>query len=441
MGVAVSKNSADTAIKNIMSIMSTATSRATTSGTQSANLTCEAQGDVVIRDIDLKQTQSVNLSAAVDLMNKTDVEQSASQVMQQLAQSTVKGLNLGSVASAENAAKQVIDQSTVISHTIASVCDAAVAQFADIRGKSIGGTCTLERVQLDQAQSLLQECTQKALTEDTAIQSAKQSLTQSAVAKTLGISLTGGVVLLVIILLVVFVAVGMKARAAARGGAAGAGGGGGAGAGVNAQKGAIWLCAIVCVVSLIAGGIMAGVGDPSKVTVYGYATQNKMDSCATRIDTKPDVQSIEEAGNTVKTLHDSKSAPSVDAFFYDASTKELTTYTKPSSVPCSGISEAKPGTPAKDDEKKWAGFVTKQSFITNIGIGLMGTSGLFFILIFVAIFAFKRKRAAGSGVVLGTSVPGGSLPELLPFVSEVSAARPSRIRAGPPPLPGLQPLV
>ena len=106
MGVAVSKNSADTAIKNIMSIMSTATSKATTSGTQSANLTCEAQGDVVIRDIDLKQVQSVNLSAAVDNMNKSDVEQSASQVMQQLAQSTVKGLSLGSVATAENAASR-----------------------------------------------------------------------------------------------------------------------------------------------------------------------------------------------------------------------------------------------------------------------------------------------------------------------------------------------
>ena len=328
----------------------------------------------------------------------------------------------------------MIDQSTVISHTIASACDAAVSQFADIRGKSIDGTCTLERVKLNQAQSLLQECTQKALQEDTAVQSAKQSLTQSAIATAEGLSLMGGAALLVLILLLVFVGVGakaMKARAGGKGGAAGVG----SADKVNPQKSLIWLCAIVCVVSLIAGGIMAGVGDPSKVTVYGYALQNKMDSCAARIDTKPGVESIEEAGNTVKTMHDSKSVPSVDAFFYDASTKELTTYGKPSSVPCSGITETRVTDKSEiDPEKKWAGFVKKESYITNIGFGLLGTSALFFILIFVSIFVFKQKRGSGSGVETG-----GSLPKL-PFVSEVAMA-PSRVRAGPPQLPGLQTLV
>ena len=382
MGASFSQNAVKQTLDNFTNITTTAAAESVMSPTQVQSITCTAGRDVNIENINLDQTQVVNMTQALNTVNDGNAQTSSSAQMKQLAQALTKGINFANVSVASNVADQVLTNSINITRSLKGNCEAAFSQFQSINGDALGRDCNIKNIWLNQSQSLMSNCAASMKTNDTTIQSAQAVADQTAIAKTEGLDIMGWLMLgLIIILVLPIVLLGVKGKS-----------GGGGGGGGGAAKAGNTILGFLGGGLLLSGIIMACVGDKETVTLYGYV--NSADICGTA-DGPPVTNVLDVTAASNKCLDMNNDNPgSCQGFYYDGNDKKMQFY-KDIKQPCRTLNNLmdNPDAPAG---KRWAGIVETPHKIRNIGLGLIGGGALCIIILVVFMFVKKKEVAAAS---------------------------------------------
>lgn len=378
MGASFSQNEINQSIKQMTNIVTNETSNSLMTENQIQSLSCtNSKGDVVISNINFKQTQLVDTTQLVTNVNKDSVTQQSATQLKQMAQAITKGINFGNVSIAQNTASQMIANSVDIAHNMQTLCSDSINQFQSINGSAAGRTCNINNIRMTQSQGLTSTCVAKMSNTSTVIQSAKEIADQTAIAKTEGLDIMG--ILVAIILLVLVVPIVLKSSK-----------GGGGSSAVERGKTANIILGILGIITLLPGIIMTSVGDKDTVTLYGYVDPGDMCGTSSGV-VKGDVKDVGEGGaSDICIQMNAQKRGSCDGFYYDGSKDQMTVYTDIPYKPCAGMLHLM-ADPDADAGQKWAGFIQTHHKVRNIGIGLIGGGTLCFIMIGVFMFMSARQ--------------------------------------------------
>lgn len=133
MGAAQSSNVIDSYSKAMTSLKNSVTSTSQSAASQSNTIAVtnvDCNGDVIIDGTGATQTgiSKVSVAGYQKAMTSASAMQSVAQEVSAAAQSTLKGLNLGQFAKAENNVKTMVDSSIQMNNAIGSNCGASVNQ-------------------------------------------------------------------------------------------------------------------------------------------------------------------------------------------------------------------------------------------------------------------------------------------------------------------------
>ena len=154
-------------------------------------------------------------------------QQSLAQGLKQVATAMTTGVNFGNFAKASNIASQVSNARTEVQNKIRQVCGASgfaqnvVSQYCN--NVSVSGTggdvgCKISDVVQNNVAKVANNCSQKAVVHNKAIQNLQQTMDQLAVAKAVGLDLTQLLIVFIIaaavVLSVIFLSTSSIAKAA-----------------------------------------------------------------------------------------------------------------------------------------------------------------------------------------------------------------------------------
>lgn len=204
MGQAESSNYTSTVIGSYASVLQNTSSTAMMNSFNEAKIAISGgTGDVNISKINVKQIVTNDLKASFEQVNDSSVLQSVSQEIQQQATSLVSGLNFGNYSESNNSLESAITASMDVSQNISTSCVSTAVNSFELSVKERTGDIKIEDVNVDQDIKNGLECAAKSLNQSTAIQDIKNKVSQTASAKTEGLSIDFASIIIAVILMVV----------------------------------------------------------------------------------------------------------------------------------------------------------------------------------------------------------------------------------------------
>lgn len=203
MGGSVSRNVVDATVSAITKTSSNILNnqKVTTDQSQMIHVS-KTKGNVIISGNRFDQKVNLNMNSLLQAMSTSEVKQKMAVEMAQAAKSIVKGINLFQFSDAENEMRTAINETIDISTNVSQLCKAGISQTQSINVDTTDGDVRVSDNTMSQLGDIFTNCVQNAVTNNKAIQDLDAKFSQTAVAKSIGISMWAIAIILAIIVLV-----------------------------------------------------------------------------------------------------------------------------------------------------------------------------------------------------------------------------------------------
>lgn len=199
-GTASSRNFAESVVNQSVSQVNTAAQTSTATAFSFQNISkVGGVGDLVVRRTKMKAKVEVNMVAMFDAQQSNSASQDAAQSLEQMAKASVSGINLGNASSVINEVRTAINSVISGRNEMLQTCRTEAGATQNISAVGTDGNVIVEDVEMDAAVSNTVSCIGKAVQENSAIQKAQQTISQTATAETVGLDLSAFFMIFVII--------------------------------------------------------------------------------------------------------------------------------------------------------------------------------------------------------------------------------------------------
>jgi len=189
MGASLSKNISDAITRAVAKVSSNIIQKTQLSQDMAQVVSVrDVHGDVHISGNTFTQRANVNMHALLDALSTEEAQQSIMQELAQEAKSVTSGLNIGQFSEAENTMNLLMEATINLLTTISQTCKAFSRQHQTIVVKRVSGNVYIQDNIFQQMYNILQNCTEQAASNNTLIQDLSSKLSQTASAKSEGIS-------------------------------------------------------------------------------------------------------------------------------------------------------------------------------------------------------------------------------------------------------------
>jgi len=190
MGASTSKNISHSVTKAIAKVSSDIIQNTKLSLDQGQVISVQdVDGDVVISGDRFTQKATINMTSLLDALSKEESQQKVLMELAQESKSITSGLNLAQFSDAQNIMNSLIDATVSLLSTISQTCSVFSHQFQNINISRVKGSVRIENDVFEQMYDLLQNCSEKAVSENRALQDLASKLEQKASATSEGLSL------------------------------------------------------------------------------------------------------------------------------------------------------------------------------------------------------------------------------------------------------------
>jgi hypothetical protein len=148
----------------------------------------DIEGDVIISGDVFTQKATINMKSLLDALSKEENQQKILMELAQESKSITSGLNLAQYSNAQNIMNTLIEATVSMLSTISQTCTVFSKQFQNIDISRVKGSVRIENNVFDQMYDLLQNCSEKAVSENRSIQDLVSQLDQKASATSEGLS-------------------------------------------------------------------------------------------------------------------------------------------------------------------------------------------------------------------------------------------------------------
>ncbi len=189
MGASVSKNVSNAVTKAVAKVSSNIIQNTQLSQDMAQVISVrDVHGDVHISGNTFTQRANINMHALLDALSTEEAQQSIMQELAQEAKSVTSGLNLGQFSDAQNTMNLLMEGTINLLTTISQTCKAFSKQHQSIIVKRVSGNVYIQDNVFDQVYSMLQNCTEQAASNNKLFQDLSSKLSQTASAKSEGLS-------------------------------------------------------------------------------------------------------------------------------------------------------------------------------------------------------------------------------------------------------------
>lgn len=189
MGASVSKNVSNAVTRAVAKVSSNIIQNTQLSQDMAQVVSVRnVHGDVHISGNTFTQRANVNMHALLDALSTEEAQQSIMQELAQEAKSVTSGLNLGQFSDAQNTMNLLMEATINLLTTIGQTCKAFSRQHQAIVVKRISGNVYIQDNVFQQMYNILQNCTEQAASNNRLLQDLSSKLSQTASAKSEGIS-------------------------------------------------------------------------------------------------------------------------------------------------------------------------------------------------------------------------------------------------------------
>jgi len=150
----------------------------------------DVDGDVIISGDRFTQKATINMKTLLDALSKEENQQKVLMELAQESKSITSGLNLGQYSNAQNIMNSLIEATISMLSTISQTCSVFSKQFQTINISRVKGSVRIENNVFEQMYDLLQNCSEKAVSENRTLQDLASKIDQKASASSEGLSLT-----------------------------------------------------------------------------------------------------------------------------------------------------------------------------------------------------------------------------------------------------------
>jgi hypothetical protein len=189
MGAAVSKNVSNAVTRAVAKVSSNIIQKTQLSQDMAQIISVRnVHGDVHISGNTFTQRANVNMHALLDALSTESAQQSIMQELAQEAKSVTSGLNLGQFSDAQNTMDLLMEATINLLTTISQTCKAFSTQHQSIIIKRVSGNVYIQDNVFQQMYDILQNCTEQAASNSKLLQDLSSKLSQTATAKSEGLS-------------------------------------------------------------------------------------------------------------------------------------------------------------------------------------------------------------------------------------------------------------
>lgn len=189
MGASVSKNVADAVTRAVAKVSSNIIQNTQLSQDMAQVVSVRnVHGDVHISGNTFTQRATVNMHALLDALSTEEAQQSIMQELAQEAKSVTSGLNLGQFSDAQNTMNLLMEATINLLTTISQTCKAFSRQHQTIVVNRVSGNVYIQNNVFQQVYDILQNCTEQAASNNRLLQDLSSKLSQTASAKSEGLS-------------------------------------------------------------------------------------------------------------------------------------------------------------------------------------------------------------------------------------------------------------
>lgn len=189
MGASVSKNVSNAVTKAVAKVSSNILQNTQLSQDMAQVISVRnVHGDVHISGNTFTQRATVNMHALLDALSTEEAQQSIMQELSQEAKSVTSGLNLGQFSDAQNTMNLLMEATINLLTTISQTCKAFSRQHQAIVVKRVSGNVYIQDNVFEQMYNILQNCTEEAASNNSLLQDLSSKLSQTASAKSEGLS-------------------------------------------------------------------------------------------------------------------------------------------------------------------------------------------------------------------------------------------------------------
>ena len=189
MGASISKNISNAVTKAIAKVSSNIIQRTQLSQDLGQVVSvARVHGDVHISGNTFSQRANVNMHALLDALSTEEAQQAIMQELAQEAKSVTSGLNIGQFSDAQNTMNLLMEATINLLTTIGQTCKAFNRQHQTIVVKRVSGNVFVQDNVFEQMYDILQDCTEKAASDNRLIQDLSSRLSQTSSAKSEGLS-------------------------------------------------------------------------------------------------------------------------------------------------------------------------------------------------------------------------------------------------------------
>lgn len=190
MGAAVSKNAATASLDAITNVCTDIISNSTVSATQGQGIIISGNdGGVTVGNITQEQTLTLNTSALLTAMSTSTAQQDLTANLSQTAKSVVSGINFAQYSDAQNNVSLFLKESIDIATNITQICQSDIGQTQTIVITNNTGKVQVGNIIQSQIGSIFTSCVENAVANASATQKMQATLSQSATAKSEGVSI------------------------------------------------------------------------------------------------------------------------------------------------------------------------------------------------------------------------------------------------------------
>lgn len=189
MGASLSKNVSDAVTRAVAKVSSNIIQKTKLSQDMSQVVSVRhVHGDVHISGNTFRQQANVNMHTLLEALSTEEAQQSIMQELAQEAKSITSGLNIGQFSDAQNTLNLLMEATINLLTTISQTCKAFNSQHQEIIVDRVVGNVFIQNNVFDQMYYILQNCTEKATSENSLIQDLTSKLSQTASATSEGLS-------------------------------------------------------------------------------------------------------------------------------------------------------------------------------------------------------------------------------------------------------------
>ncbi|UUT40472.1 myristylated membrane protein [carnivorous sponge associated iridovirus] len=189
MGASVSKNVSNAVTKAVAKVSSNIIQNTQLSQDMAQVVSVrDVHGDVHISGNTFTQHATVNMHTLLDALSTEEAQQSIMQELAQEAKSVTSDLNIGQFSDAQNTMNLLMQATINLLTSIGQTCKAFNRQHQAIVVKRVSGNVYIQDNVFQQMYNILQNCTEKAASNNRLLQDLSSKMSQTASAKSEGIS-------------------------------------------------------------------------------------------------------------------------------------------------------------------------------------------------------------------------------------------------------------